>query len=59
EEPGANTTMPKWKLYLPIIVGGSILLLVAFVSISLFVWALPVILPLFLIWMIIRWIQKV
>ena len=55
----SSGTVPKWKLYLPFVFGGVVLVSVVFISITLFIWVLPVLLPILLIWMVIRWVRRV
>ncbi len=58
-EGQSSRTVPKWKLYLPFVFRGVVLVSVVSISITLFIWVLPVLLPILLIWMVIRWVQKV
>ena len=44
----------RWKTLLPFIAGGTMLIVVLLLSITVFIWALPVIIPLFIVWLIFR-----
>lgn len=49
-----DRTVPGWKLALPLIIIGAVLLVVLIVSVTMFFWALPVLLPIALIFIIMR-----
>jgi hypothetical protein len=44
----------NWKLFVPMIGAGIVLVLFLVASLTLFVWALPVLVPLFLIWFVVN-----
>jgi len=47
----------RWRFLLPFVLGGAVLAAVAFLSITIFIWALPVLLPLLVVWFIIKWMR--
>ena len=61
-EKGARNPRPQtfstWKAYIPIVVSGLILVGAIVLSITLFVWALPVLLPIILIIFVVRMLNK-
>ncbi|MFH1837477.1 MAG: hypothetical protein ABH862_05140 [Candidatus Omnitrophota bacterium] len=62
DEKGARNPRPQtfsvWKAYVPFVVSGLILVGTIVLSITLFVWALPVLLPILLVIFIARMIKK-
>ncbi|MBF0217315.1 MAG: hypothetical protein HQL30_10025 [Candidatus Omnitrophica bacterium] len=50
----AKPAAGNWKLFLPLIATGIVLVLFLVASLTLFVWALPVLVPLFLIWFVVN-----
>jgi len=52
--PGKGPVMPAWKFVLPLVLIGAAAVAVLLVSVTLFFWALPVLLPVALVFIIVR-----
>lgn len=51
-------TISNWRLFLPAAIALVVLGSVAVLSVTVFIWALPVLLPFLAVWFIVRLMQK-
>ena len=54
---GQYKTISRWRLFLPIILAGMVLSAAAFLSITILIWALPVLLPILIVWFVIKMVR--
>ena len=58
DEPAQNAWSYKrpgtWRLFFPVVIVALVIILITALSATLFIWALPVLLPILVVWFIIR-----